>query len=95
MLLALYIPAFMTPFLGTPAATSVPDHQDLDKSAQLLPMLCDVVRDHLVPRKPNLSDAGNTDGKENARENLAMAIVQLMESLCWGARHDLVDQYVL
>ncbi|KAF8498812.1 hypothetical protein JB92DRAFT_2983879 [Gautieria morchelliformis] len=88
LLLTLYIPASLSAFLGPPVAGQL----DLDRRSRLLPMLCDVVRDHLVPPKPNLNVADNIEGNENMRATLAMAVVELMQSLCWNVTHDLIDQ---
>lgn len=58
-------------------------------------MLCDVVREHLVPPKPHLNVDKTSRGEENMRAVLAMGVVQLMESLCWTVKdHHLVDRYV-
>lgn len=91
-MLTLYVPAFISSFLGLPNAIPIAGHQDPDNSLQISPILCNIIRDHLVPPK---GDTGNIDGKESVRENLAIAVMQLMESLCWSAQHEMVDQYVL
>ena len=57
-------------------------------------MLCDVVRERLAPPKRNLNVAENPTEEKNMRVPLAMAVVQLMESLCWTVRDHLVDRYV-
>jgi len=96
MLLTLYVPTFLSPFLcPAPTNGSLGCERDPDGPSQLLSVLGNIVRDHLGPPRPDpAEDAGIAEANVKTRMTLAISVVQLMESLCWNAKDALVEQYV-
>lgn len=95
MLLTLYVPAFLSSFLGHAVMNETLGCElDPDGPSQLLSVLGNIVRDHLTPPRPEpVGEAGIAEDKAKTRMTLAMAVVQLMESLCWNVKDGLVEQY--
>jgi len=79
------LPLFSSFLLSPPT-----EDPDGDAPAEILVVLCDIIRNHISPSSATVKVHDN-----NAIQSLASSTIELMQSLCWNIPAPLEAQYVV